>query len=163
MKNFQIVLLTILIASCNQPASNTTTQKTVNTDSLRTELMNTDKAWNDASLQKGYYHSRVDFVADDGIELSGNEMPLVGKQAVSDYVAAHSDSALKIYWKALRAEVAASGDLGYTYGSYTDELKTKSGKDTMVYGAYITVWKKQSDGSWKFLADGGVPSPQEVK
>jgi ketosteroid isomerase-like protein len=163
MKNFIVPVLAILISSCNQPASNTTAQKPVNTDSLRTELLNTDKAWNDASLQKGYFHSRPDFVADDGIELSENEMPIVGKKAVTDYISTHSDSAVKIYWKAIRAEVAASGDLGYTYGSYTNELKTKSGKDTMIYGAYITVWKKQSNGSLKFLADGGLPTPQEVK
>jgi ketosteroid isomerase-like protein len=163
MKNFLILLPAILIAACNQPASNTTAQKSTNTDSLRTELMNTDKAWNNASLQKGYFHSRSDFVADDGIELSENEMPLVGKQAVTDYATSHSDSALKVQWVPLRAEIAASGDLGYTYGSYSNQFKTTSGKDTLVYGAYVTVWKKQPDGSWKFLADGGVSTPQEVK
>src|SRR5205823_4922251 len=141
----------------------TTAQKSLNNDSLRTELLNTDKAWNDASLQKGYFHSRSDFVADDGIELSENEMPLVGKKAVNDYITNHSDSALKVQWVALKAEVAASGDLGYTYGSYSDQYKTKSGKDTTEHGAYVTVWKKQPDGSWKFLADGGVTTPQEVK
>ena len=130
---------------------------------LRTELMNADKAWNDASLQKGYFHSRGDFIADDGIELSENEMPVIGKQAVSDYAASHPDSALKVQWVTLRADVAASGDLGYTYGSYSTQFKTRSGKDTVVYGAYVTVWKKQPNGSWKFAADGGVSTPQEVK
>ena len=163
MKNLLAPVLCILVIACNQPTSNTTAQKSMNTDSLRTELMNTDKAWNNTSLQKGYFHSRSDFVADDGIELSENEMPLVGKQAVTDYVKSHSDSALKVQWVALRADIAASGDLGYTYGSYSNQFKTRSGKDTMLYGAYITVWKKQPDGSWKFLADGGVSTPQEVK
>lgn len=164
MKNFHLLILITLIASCNRnnSASNTT-QKAVNPDSLRTELMNADKAWNDASLQKGYFHSRADFVSDDGIELSEGEMPIVGRQAVNDYLTNHSDSALKVQWVTSRAEVAASGDLGYTYGSYTSQFKTESGKDTTAYGAYITVWKKQADGSWKFLADGGVATPQEVK
>jgi len=165
MKNFHFLLLATLIAACNQKTSTNTAaeQKPLNTDSLRTELMNADKAWNDASLQKGYFHSRADFVADEGIELSQNEMPIVGKQAVADYVISHPDSAMKLQWTALKVEVAASGDLGYTYGSYSNIFKTTAGKDTITYGAYITVWKKQPDGSWKFLADGGVTTPQEVK
>ncbi|HYV90745.1 MAG TPA: DUF4440 domain-containing protein [Chitinophagales bacterium] len=164
MKNLSILILSLIIAACNQPNStDTNNSNAMNTDSLRTALLTVDKAWNDASLQKGYFHSRVDFVADDGIELSENEMPLIGKQAVTDYVASHSDSALKVQWVASRAEVAPSGDLGYTYGSYTNQWKTKSGNDTTVYGAYVTVWKKQTDGSWKFVADAGVTAPQEVK
>jgi len=164
MKKLHTLWLFLFVVACNQKPSTTANNPApLNTDSLRTELMNADKAWNDASLQKGYYHSRADFIADDGIELSQDEMPLLGKQAVSDYAASHADSSLKISWHATKAEVAASGDLGYTYGYYTDQVKTKNGKDTLVYGAYITVWKKQPDGSWKFLADGGVSTPQEVK
>lgn len=163
MKKLCTFVLVLLIAACNQKTSMSNMSGTASMDSLRTALMNADKAWNDASVKKGYFHSRVDFADDNGIELSQNEMPLVGKQAISDYVTSHSDSALKVYWTATKAEVAASGDLGYTYGSYTNEMKTKSGKDTTVYGAYITVWKKQADGSWKFVADGGVTTPQQVK
>ena len=163
MKNFHFFILALLSAACNQPASTNTAQKSMNMDSLRTELLNADKAWNDAAGQKGYFHSRVDFVVDDGIELSENEMPVIGKQAVTEYLTTHSDSALKVQWVALRAEVAASGDLGFTYGSYSNQMSTKNGKDTTIYGAYITVWKKQADGSWKFVADGGISTPQEVK
>jgi ketosteroid isomerase-like protein len=124
--------------------------------------MNTDKAWNDATQQKGYFHSRIDYVADDGIELSNGELPLNGKAAISDYATKNSDSTLKVSWVASKAEVAASGDLGYTYGTYTDQLKTKSGRDTTIYGNYVTVWKKQPDGSWKFLVDGSTNTPKPM-
>jgi ketosteroid isomerase-like protein len=164
MKMIYMILLTALVASCNEKNSMSTNDKApVNRDSLRTELINADKSWNDASLQKGYYHSRIDFIADDGIELSQGKMPLVGKAAVTDFAAQNSDSTQTLQWTTLKADVAASGDLGYTYGSYTVKTKTKGGQDTTMYGAYITVWQKQSDGSWKFLADGGNDTPQLVQ
>jgi ketosteroid isomerase-like protein len=28
-------------------------------------------------------------------------------------------------------------------------------KDTIIYGTYISIWKKQSDGNWKFVLDSG--------
>jgi ketosteroid isomerase-like protein len=164
MKIFYLVLMSAAIASCNQNNSASTNEKSpINRDSLRNELMNTDKSWSAASLEKGYYHSRIDFVADDGIELTQGKMPLLGKAAITDYAANNSDSTVKVQWTALKGDVAASGDFGYTYGSYTDQMKTKAGKDTTVYGAYVTVWQKQADGSWKFLADASDDSPQPVK
>jgi len=164
MKNFTLIVLMAVFASCTQNNStNMTEQKAPNMDSLKNELMNADKSWNDASLQKGYYHSRVDYVDDNGIELSVGEMPLVGKAAITDYAAKNSDSTLKVQWTSLRAEVSSSGDLGCTYGSYSTRMKDKDGKDTTFYGAYVTVWKKQADGSWKFLADAGVNTPQQVQ
>ncbi|MFI5134229.1 MAG: YybH family protein [Chitinophagales bacterium] len=164
MKNLFFVLLCVTIFSCSQSNSgNTNNAAAPNKDSLVATLMAADKAWNDASHQKGYFHSRIDFADENGIETATNEMPLVGKSAITDYAATHSDSALKVQWIATKGDVAASGDLGYTYGSYTDQMKTKAGKDTTVHGVYITVWKRQADGSWKYLADMGTDTPQEVK
>ena len=165
MKNFSILILCIAISGCMQNTQRASGEKTANPDSLRASLLQADKSWSEASQQKGYDHSRPDFAADNGIELNEGEMPLVGKQALTDYVSSHpaDDSISKLQWTALKAEVSASGDLGYTYGSYSVRFKTKDGKDTTGYGAYVTVWKKQVDGSWKFLADAPVGTPQEVK
>jgi uncharacterized protein (TIGR02246 family) len=53
----------------------------------------------------------------------------------------------------------ASGDLAYTTGSfkvtYTDS-KTK--KVVNGQGTYVTVFKKQADGSWKAVADIATPT-----
>jgi ketosteroid isomerase-like protein len=53
-----------------------------------------------------------------------------------------------------RIEVAKSGDLGYTQGTYTlttTEPKTK--KPVTDKGKYLTAYKKQADGTWKAVAD----------
>ena len=52
-----------------------------------------------------------------------------------------------------------SGDLAYTSGSfkvtYTD-AKTKQPVDGA--GTYVTVFKKQADGTWKVVADIATPT-----
>src|SRR3990167_2250343 len=53
-------------------------------------------------------------------------------------------------WWPLWAGIAVSGDLGFTSGPYT--VGGKPG------GYYFTVWRKQSDGSWKWIYDGGPGS-----
>ncbi len=61
-----------------------------------------------------------------------------------------------------KAEVSASGDLGYTFGGFAFKIKTKAGVDTTYYGDYITIWRKQPDGKWKFVFDGGTDTPHPV-
>lgn len=63
-------------------------------------------------------------------------------------------------WTPLKADMAAAGDLGYTYGNYVFKSKNKEGKIVSSYGKYMSVWKKQKDGSWKVAVDMGNSSPE---
>jgi len=61
---------------------------------------------------------------------------------------------LEIAWDPDEAVISAGGDLGYTMGHATI---TRAGKTEK--SRYLTIWRKQPDGSWKFILDGGVPQP----
>jgi ketosteroid isomerase-like protein len=50
-------------------------------------------------------------------------------------------------------EVARSGDLGYSQGTYDLTFNDPSGKPMTDRGKYLEVWKKQADGSWKCAVD----------
>jgi ketosteroid isomerase-like protein len=63
-------------------------------------------------------------------------------------------------WTPVKAEMAASGDLGYTYGTYVFTAKNKEGKLVPSYGKYTSIWKKQKDGQWKVVVDMGNSSPE---
>ena len=52
-----------------------------------------------------------------------------------------------------KANMSASGDFGYTAGSYALTMNDPSGKPVIERGKYIEVWKKQADGTWKVLED----------
>jgi ketosteroid isomerase-like protein len=62
-------------------------------------------------------------------------------------------------WTHVKAEMAASGDLGYTYGNYVFVTRNKEGKPVANYGKYTSIWKKQKDGQWKVVVDMGNSSP----
>ena len=71
-----------------------------------------------------------------------------------------SDPNLKVDFAADRIQVAASGDLAYTRGHYkltSTDPATKKPADSA--GSYLTVWQKQSDGSWKAVEDFITPGP----
>ncbi len=80
--------------------------------------------------------------------------PIIGKQSLQTFYASQEE--LKgMSWKPIRAEAAKSGELGYSFGNWKYETQ-----DTTYYGNYYTVWRKQADGSWKWILDGGNPTPQ---
>jgi ketosteroid isomerase-like protein len=60
-----------------------------------------------------------------------------------------------IEWAPVQADAAASGDLGYTIGNAKYSWTDKDGKPVTATGTYLSVWKKQKDGSWKVAADLG--------
>ena len=62
-------------------------------------------------------------------------------------------------WTPVKADMSASGDLGYTYGNYVYTAKNKEGNVVANYGKYTSIWKKQKDGQWKVVVDMGNSSP----
>jgi ketosteroid isomerase-like protein len=63
-------------------------------------------------------------------------------------------------WKPSEAEVSSSGDLGYTWGRYEYRDKAADGRSVVETGSYVTIWRRQADGSWKVVLDGGTPDPK---
>lgn len=68
---------------------------------------------------------------------------------------AFADSNTELSWAADTAVVAASGELGYTLGHWELVLKTAAGDSVAGRGNYVTIWQRQSDGTWKVAADIG--------
>jgi ketosteroid isomerase-like protein len=100
--------------------------------------------------QQGYRKAFLAYMEDDAILLRDNHMPIIGADAV-EYVSSINDSSFTISWEPMGGDVAASGDMGFTYGTYL--LKTDTEKQE---GTYITIWRRQQDGSWKYVLDGGT-------
>jgi ketosteroid isomerase-like protein len=58
-----------------------------------------------------------------------------------------------LQWSPTKANMSASGDLGYTAGSYALTMNDANGRPVIERGKYVEVWKKQSDGTWKVIED----------
>jgi ketosteroid isomerase-like protein len=101
----------------------------------------------------------MSFYADDAAELPNGEDMLQGKENIAKTMGFLDDKNNHLTWAPVRADMAASGDLGYTYGTYEFRSKDKDGKPTVEHGKYASIWKKQKDGSWKVVMDMGNSSP----
>jgi len=117
-------------------------------------IKDSETAWNKEWAAKDSA-AIVNHYADDASVELPNAPIMTGKAAITaglkDFV---SDPNMAITFEAAQVEVSKGGDLAYTRGSYSltmTDPKTK--KPVMEKGKYVTVYKKQADGSWKAVQD----------
>lgn len=81
-----------------------------------------------------------------------------GKDAIQKALAGMvTDPALSMKFQAAKVDAAASGDLGYSQGTYTMTVTDMASKKVINdHGSYVTVYRKQADGSWKSVSDIAV-------
>ena len=96
---------------------------------------------------------------EDAVELPNRADMIQGKESIAKSMSFLDQKDNHLTWTPVHADMAASGDLGYTFGTYEFRSKDKDGKPTVEYGKYASVWKKQKDGSWKVVMDMGNASP----
>ena len=85
----------------------------------------------------------------------------VGADAIKQsYASTFNDPAFSLVFAPDRIEVSRSGDMAYTVGRY-DQVSTdpKTKAPTHEVGTYVTVYRKEPDGSWKAVADINTPGP----
>jgi ketosteroid isomerase-like protein len=122
---------------------------------LERELIKTDEDFNLMSAEKGMKAAFLFYAADSVIMLRQGQLPLFGIAELRKHLESVPDKQIHLKWVPVTAE--ASGDLGYTFGKW--ELRI-TGKDTVEYGTYVTIWKKFPDGKWRFILDGGNDTPK---
>ena len=96
----------------------------------------------------------VSYYSDDAIVMLPNIPTLTGKEAIRNLWKSMLESrTFSGGWKATKVEVARSGDLAYISGDYEFTEQDDGGKPITDKGKYVAVWRKQSDGSWRCVAD----------
>jgi ketosteroid isomerase-like protein len=135
-------------------------QATADTASIEASIKAQEAQWQkdfnakDINALAGYY-------AEDGA------LGAPGEAVASDEVARRKalqplvdDQNFKVSFASDRVEVAQSGDLAYSRGHYSMTTTDKAtNKPAESKGSYLTVWQKQSDGSWKAVEDFITPGP----
>ncbi len=113
-------------------------------------MQQTDVDFAQMAEDKGFRKAFMEYMEEDAILLRDNHMPIIGADAVQ-YISSINDSSFTISWEPEGGDVAEAGDMGYTFGLY--QLKTETGEQR---GTYITIWRKQKDGKWKYVLDAGT-------
>ena len=148
---------------------------------MKAELMRVDEEFSAAAQKLGVGEAFLRYASADAVMLPENQNVVKGLDGIRQQFAGFPAGAT-LEWKPFYADVAASGDLGYTLGTF--ELRgapaadpategkpsavgnavrrtavTADGQHSVRYGKYCSVWKRQADGSWKWVVDVGTPSP----
>ena len=97
----------------------------------------------------GVAPSFLEYMTDDAIVLSPDPLLAKAVYGVAPAPKLPKDGGTRLNWWPVFAGVARSGDLAFTTGP-----ATVNGGKPGIY--YFTVWRRQKDGGWKWVFDGGV-------
>jgi ketosteroid isomerase-like protein len=143
----------LALTACNQKEDHAKRHAAMlaRVDSLRHDLLKTDLAFSEMSEQKGRNAAFIAYADSNATFLRPNHMPITGKDTMASLLADHPDTGIVLTWVPIKADVARSGDLGYTYGTYRVVIKGIGAEE----GTYCTVWKRDKEHGWKFVLDTG--------
>jgi len=119
-------------------------------------LMQADRDFN-AAVAEGGSQAWAAWFAEDGATIQPGIGEVRGRAQILELMGALDDPSVSLRWEPDRADIAASGDLGWTTGHYVSESPGADGTPQRSEGLYVTIWRRQADGTWKIVMDLGNP------
>lgn len=156
-KFFLVAAHTLFISACTFTSSTKENVGEALHQKAMQDMVDTDRAFSDACTKTGMKKSFLEFVADDAVLLRPDKLPIVEGDVIK-FLSAQEDTSFTMSWEPSGADLSASNDIGFTYGVYTVVAK-----DTTLKGTYLSIWKKQMNGKWKFVLDTGNQGTGELK
>jgi ketosteroid isomerase-like protein len=146
MKLFVSIFLIVILLSLS------CTDDKIDIEKERANVKNTDIEFSKLSKKEGMFKAFLTYADDEAVILKNNSMPITGKDKIGKSYTGKSDTSFMLTWSPLDVFISKSADLAYTFGTYTLEYRN----DTLqTYGTYVTIWKKQPNGEWKWVLDTG--------
>jgi uncharacterized protein (TIGR02246 family) len=142
------VVSTLLLAGFASPKSRDADLKSLRDNEIQ---WNRDFVAKDAAKLAAHY-------AEDATMMSSGEPTIIGRKAIlAGYTGMVTDPAFALTITTVKVDVAESGELGYTQGTYVFAYTDPQSKQVVHdHGSYVTVFRKAADGSWKATADVSI-------
>jgi ketosteroid isomerase-like protein len=147
MKNKILIQFILLILSFNLANSQD------NLENVKEAMKKTDIEFSDYSKLHGFKQAFFKYMTEDAVILKDNSYPVEGGNKIRELFA--DDGGYTLVWIPTFAAISSSADLGYTYGLYELTVIDDKGVITVNKGTYLTIWKLQPNGEWKFVFDTG--------
>lgn len=138
----------VLLAACSDPVV-----KQVSIDSLKQEIINAEHAFCKTAQEKGIAEAFYLFADSNAIVKTQNDSIIHGPEDIRTAYANSQYSGASMTWEPDYVDVSNDGTLGWTYGHFESVLTDSTGREERFSGLYHTVWRKQKDGSWKYVWD----------
>lgn len=140
-------MLAFLMMACS------TEHKNLDVSQLKTEIRATEKAFLNAAQTKGAAFAFHAFADSTAVIKRMKDSLIIGKENIKLFYSNSIYRDAKVEWNPDVINVSGSGDMAYSYGKYTWQVKDSGGIYKTHKGVYQTVWKKQKDGTWKYVWD----------
>ncbi len=138
------------------PAPKTSFKKAnANVEAEREALLKADRDFIHTASDEGASKAYSATMTDYGRIHRNGRMPVVGKAAIRAFLA---EKTMTIKGEPIFADVAASADLGYTYGKFEWQEK---GSEQVTKGYYVRAWKRDGKGAWKIILDVANELPKD--
>jgi ketosteroid isomerase-like protein len=139
-------LALLVLLSCSQ-------NQTGLREKSKVEIATAEKDFEKMAAEKGIAEAFAFFADSNATIKRQNDTLIKGKENIRHFYSGDFFKNASVKWSPDFIDAAASGDMGYTYGKYVWQSKDSSGKPEEFTGVFHTVWKRQSDGSWKYVWD----------
>jgi len=146
-----IFLLVSILLSCSSPKSNK--ENKLNKENAKQEIEKAEKDFAQMAADKGIAEAFYFFADSNATIKRQNDTLIHGKGTIKKFYSTPFYQKATVKWSPDFIEASAQGDLGYTYGQYVWSSTDSVGKPITFNGVFHTVWKKQPDGSWKYVWD----------
>jgi ketosteroid isomerase-like protein len=150
-----LVVVVSLTAACGPSA---------NVEQERNALLELDRQWSQSTTDVEKF---VTFYSADATVYPQGMPAVTGAGRIREtFTQMTSMPGFALQFSPTKADVSASGDIGYTTGTYEMTVNDAAGNPMKEKGKYVEVLKKQPDGQWKvvediFNADGPLPDPSQ--
>ncbi len=140
-KYFIFLIFPLSFMSCEQPIPDATA------------VMEADRQFSKMSADLGMQKAFLHFADDSVVMIRPGNKPLQGKVALENQYANSADDTYTLTWEPERGHIANSGELAYTWGFWNLEFKADSIPSQK--GTYVSIWKIDHEGHWRFVLDIG--------
>ena len=152
MKKQSIIFLPLLmLISCSSPDNRK--KNNFGNENAKQEIAKAEKDFEEMAADKGIAEAFYFFADSNATIKRQNDTLIHGKEAIKNFYSAPFYQKATVKWSPDFVQASKNGDLGYTYGKYVWSSIDSLGKPISFSGVFHTVWKRQDDGSWKYVWD----------
>jgi ketosteroid isomerase-like protein len=119
----------------------------------KVEIAAAEKDFEKMAAEKGIAEAFAFFADSNATIKRQNDTLIKGKENIRHFYSGDFFKNASVKWAPDFIDASASGDIGYTYGKFNWQSKDSTGKTQEFSGIFHTVWKRQNDGSWKYVWD----------
>lgn len=148
LRFYLVSAFVVFLASCGQQ-----TPAPKDAVILKEEIRKAEKDFESMAAEKGIAEAFWFYADSNAVIKRNNDSLIHTKEGIKRFYSDDFYKTASVKWSPDFIDVSPDGNMAYTYGKYRWQSKDSTGKLLEYNGVFHTVWKRQADGSWKYVWD----------